>query len=580
MAEIQRLLEAARAAQLRRDWPEAVRLLAALRTLSPDRPDAYTRAVMALRHCGRTEEAAALLEAARVRFPASAEVCMALGQQAQFLEDWDRAALHWQAAREAAPGNSRAHVGYAQVLRAGRRYDEAEAVLREAAERFPGNADVALGRAVAASARGDWPEAERRWAAVAAGFPDLPAAQVGHARFWLGRLQPDRAKTLADTAEAQFPNDIEVHAMQARIAMAQGLWRQALSRWEKVHQLNSSHQDALIGRVVVLTELGEFAAAALGLGQLPAQIRNTPYAVWAEANLATWRGDLQLARRLWQQASIRFPLDRRIQSGRLSVELRLNDQAIGLRDGTGGAAYAEWDNPVGPSVKPDGTTLATLETSPLRHLFTAFQSLGDNCEFGIVQREFGAEPISLLRWTAMPLAKLIDALTHRFAGVGDAAQTRLDVIRGEYRTADKRFMMHMHTFIRANEVGPEILLPKLCARLRFLVRGQIEDLAAAEKIFLFRSAGPRDDGAFLALHDALRAYGPNRLLIVTREEDGFAAGTIRALHPACLVGSIRSFDTNKPFLPGWQALCEAAHRIFTSGAIPAEDGDQAGLVVR
>jgi tetratricopeptide (TPR) repeat protein len=556
-AEIRHLLAAARAAQERRDWPETARLLAELRDISPDRPDAYTRAATALRHCGRADDADALLEAARVRFPASAEVCMALGQQAHFLGAWDRAATHWQAALAAAPGNARTHVGYAQALRAAERHDEAETVMRAAMERFPGNADVALGHAAAAAARQDWPEAERRWAQVAAAFRDLPAAHTGHARFWLSRLEPERAKALADAAEARFPENTEVQALQARIAKVQGLWHQALFRWDQVLRLGRSYPDAHVGRVQALTELGDFAAAEVSLHRLPAEVRATPNAAWAEAYLATRRGDLPMARLLWQRASVDFPDDRRFRHGLHNVELRLVDQAIDLRE-------RDADAPAGPAVKPDEASLATPEMRRLQPLFAAFQSLGDNCEFGTVQRAFGEEPISLLRWTRMPLEHLIDALVNRFAGVGDPAQTTLDVERGEYHSGDSRFHMYMHTFIRANEVAPDILLPKLCARLRFLVRNQIEDLTVAEKIFLFRSSGPHDDGGFRALHEALRAYGPNRLLIVTKAEDGFAAGTIRHLAPTCLVGAISSLDIRKPFIPGWQTLIEAAHDYFTT----------------
>src|SRR5690348_3255112 len=66
---------------------------------------------------------------------------------------------------------------------------------------------------------------------------------------------------------------------------------------------------------------------------------------------------------------------------------------------------------------------------PLNRLMLAFESLGDNCEFGLVQRQAGAEPLGLLRFTGIflpievRLQKLVAALEHRFEGL--AAPTSL-----------------------------------------------------------------------------------------------------------------------------------------------------------
>ena len=49
------------------------------------------------------------------------------------------------------------------------------------------------------------------------------------------------------------------------------------------------------------------------------------------------------------------------------------------------------------------------------------ESLGRNCEYGVVQRRCEAEPVSLLRWSGMPVSKLIEALTHEFSGLMETA---------------------------------------------------------------------------------------------------------------------------------------------------------------
>ena len=45
--------------------------------------------------------------------------------------------------------------------------------------------------------------------------------------------------------------------------------------------------------------------------------------------------------------------------------------------------------------------------SDLPTLLNSFESLGDNCEFGFVQRKFGTEPAGLLRWAIASPAALV-----------------------------------------------------------------------------------------------------------------------------------------------------------------------------
>jgi hypothetical protein len=64
-----------------------------------------------------------------------------------------------------------------------------------------------------------------------------------------------------------------------------------------------------------------------------------------------------------------------------------------------------------------------LAEPPLVDLVNLFRSFGDNCEFGLVQREVGAEPIDLLRFAGLyiptgHLAVLTDAITKGFEGLG------------------------------------------------------------------------------------------------------------------------------------------------------------------
>ena len=48
-------------------------------------------------------------------------------------------------------------------------------------------------------------------------------------------------------------------------------------------------------------------------------------------------------------------------------------------------------------------------------LVSRFESLGDNCEFGFVQRFHGAEPSALLRWATAPIEGVILGLADGWA---------------------------------------------------------------------------------------------------------------------------------------------------------------------
>ena len=68
----------------------------------------------------------------------------------------------------------------------------------------------------------------------------------------------------------------------------------------------------------------------------------------------------------------------------------------------------------------------------------------------------------------------------------------------------------MHTFLlRAGHVDADDVYKKMCRRIVYLRGKLLEDLAAAEKIFVYRSPTIDADG-LRRLHRALRAHGLGR----------------------------------------------------------------------
>lgn len=88
-------------------------------------------------------------------------------------------------------------------------------------------------------------------------------------------------------------------------------------------------------------------------------------------------------------------------------------------------------------------------------LVLQFESLGDNCELGLVQRRMGAEPLGLLRFAGAPLRNLLRAMRNRFALIDDPAHVRLQVENGEYMVRLTKYDLIYHAHARVGDVEPD-----------------------------------------------------------------------------------------------------------------------------
>ena len=118
----------------------------------------------------------------------------------------------------------------------------------------------------------------------------------------------------------------------------------------------------------------------------------------------------------------------------------------------------------------------------MRDLMMRFESLGESCEFGLVQRRCEAEPLGLFRFASAPLPKLLAALGADFAGFGnpDALDVELSGNGREYMVSDRRFGLLYHAWVRAGEMTPEEVRQREIRRLPLLVRKLREELSTAE----------------------------------------------------------------------------------------------------
>ena len=232
--------------------------------------------------------------------------------------------------------------------------------------------------------------------------------------------------------------------------------------------------------------------------------------------------------------------------------------------------HDEWhsDNLSGPEpVAVDVASIMAADQMPLNRLMMQFESLGQNCEFGLLQRQCQAEPLGLLRFSSTPMQQLLTALEHRFEGLGAPGNLEIELSPNgrEYMVKDTVFGFLYHAWVKAGEMEPSEVLRREQRRVPFLVRKLLEDLEDADKTFVFKGMGATAEEAVFPLAAALRRYGPNTLLFVNLADAEHRAGEVAARAPGFLVGHVSRFapteNASDLALPEWVKLCRQAYRL-------------------
>jgi hypothetical protein len=164
-------------------------------------------------------------------------------------------------------------------------------------------------------------------------------------------------------------------------------------------------------------------------------------------------------------------------------------------------------------------------------LMMRFESIGQNCEFGLVQRAVQAEPLSLLRFAGIELWSLMRGLETGFDSIHDPTHFKLTTGvmdgRPEYMIFATRHWVRFHTGIFISDM-PNItsVIERARNYLEFLQRRFVETLSAGNRIFVLQHPGAMDAAHALPVLSRLCAHGPNSLLYVT-ESETMAPGTVQ-----------------------------------------------------
>jgi hypothetical protein len=198
------------------------------------------------------------------------------------------------------------------------------------------------------------------------------------------------------------------------------------------------------------------------------------------------------------------------------------------------------------------------------------ESLGRNCEFGLVQRHCGIEPLGLLRFTTSPVQALLAALEARFEGVGQ--DMAFDIHNNEWMAHDKRYGFFAHTGQLLTNMDADQIRRSEARRLPWLANKLIADLEAAEKLFVYqgdRAQTPLEGEVILA---ALRRYNPANMLLLILADPG-RSGQVERHGDGLLIGYLPVLTdaveaVESKFEP-WVRIVRTAYFLFTQAAVTA-----------
>jgi hypothetical protein len=184
----------------------------------------------------------------------------------------------------------------------------------------------------------------------------------------------------------------------------------------------------------------------------------------------------------------------------------------------------------------DETTAMTGLT--ISELLVQFEMICGNCDMGLVQRAFGLEPLSLLRFAGTYPSVSIRGLDTGFDGIG---------VHLEPWQAGHEWMMRdhyglsYHTGQPVDAVTPERLITMERRRIGFLRDKLLTDLSDGEKIFVADRVAASLHGV-MALFLALRRHGPLSMLWLTPTPHRSGGGAVTEVYPGLFVGTIYQFS--------------------------------------
>ena len=552
-------------------------------------PPSSAQAALELLGDGQVEAAKALVGRALETAPRNAALLSAAATVADHSGNLDVALRHWETLRCADPAAAAGYVGALRTLRRFNRLDLTAPILDAGMAQIGSDADFIVMAAQVAVAAKQYERGVSLWqraVALRPGSPNLAvSAALAHIGPRTGRAQRmPRVLALLDALHARFPN--YVPAYTAHIEALREVRRDEEAGALAVAWCERFPNDLklALARAALHEDAGRPDCALHDIVAIRGRIVGSAKLEAAYIRALSCAGQFNAADRVCATARRTYPKDRRIlieyaniasrQANWQACVARLHqaqqilprDEGIARQMQTALLQLAELPDPAVTVQQGRADRQGSADT-----VFARFESLGGSgmgCEFGMVQRRMGSDSVGLLRWARTNPAEMIAGINCGFEGVGDQAHTELRAVRvnagrEEYVTRDRRFMMEAHTFVSTSDAPFERMYEQTCRRLRFLRGRLLEEIAAGEKIFVYRCEDAVEDAVVVAMHAALARFGDTALLCVMRARNTQGGGRLRTLGRGVFIGYVSHFALdqsgfNGSDVSGWTAICAQA----------------------
>ena len=219
-----------------------------------------------------------------------------------------------------------------------------------------------------------------------------------------------------------------------------------------------------------------------------------------------------------------------------------------------------------PQERPPNPMIAAAGAAHLTRILHRFESLGDNCEFGFVQRAYGIDTGGLLRWSFAEFPSLIGALQADFR---DLVQYPNLVPYTNDMVRDIRSGICVHsqmksngtTFLADDQVRQQIFTGEL-VKIDHMTKKLQARMRDPSVILVYKRNRNLSDAEIQALSDALAPFGPAQLLVVRRGDN---PGTVKRMSDRLMIGVVDRFAPyNSAYdssLDVWGQIVQAADAL-------------------